>query len=63
MADAWIDVGTLMPRLNAFFAESRAEMSRFGSTVNQTFEAFRSRSDGILVSGSARMESRDRQPG
>lgn len=39
MAD-WIDVGALTPALNTFFAENRSEISRFGNTVNQTFEAF-----------------------
>jgi hypothetical protein len=40
VADAWVDVGTLRGRLQAFFDNNRNDLSRFGSTVNQTFEAF-----------------------
>lgn len=40
MADAWVDVAQLKTRLRAFFDANRSDLSRFGSTVNQTFEAF-----------------------
>lgn len=40
MSDAWIDVPKLKSRLEEFFDENRGDLSKFGSTVNQTFEAF-----------------------
>lgn len=40
MGDAWVDVGTLRAKLQTFFDNNRNDLSRFGSTVNQTFEAF-----------------------
>jgi hypothetical protein len=40
MADAWIDVGRLTPQLSDFFDQNRGELSRFGTTINQTFEAY-----------------------
>jgi len=40
VADAWIDVAELKQRLSSFFDSNHREFSRFGSTVNQTFEAF-----------------------
>jgi hypothetical protein len=40
VADAWVDVGTLKAQLQTFFDANRNDLSRFGSTVNQTFEAF-----------------------
>lgn len=40
MPDAWVEVPELKARLVAFFAQQRDEISNFGSTVNQTFEAF-----------------------
>lgn len=36
----WIDIGSLKKDLSDFFDEQRKEFSLFGSTVNQTFEAF-----------------------
>jgi hypothetical protein len=36
----WIDTGSLRRDLGKFFSESRKELGIFGSTVNQTFEAF-----------------------
>lgn len=36
----WIDTSKLRDDLNSFFGEKRGELSKFGSTVNQTFEAF-----------------------
>lgn len=40
MPDAWINVGELTPRLNEFFTNNRSDLTRFGSTINQTFEAY-----------------------
>ena len=40
MADTWVEVGELKRRLEKFFRTSTKELNRFGSTVNQTFEAF-----------------------
>jgi len=40
MAEAWIDVAATKRRLATFFRLSREDFSRFGSTVNQVFEAF-----------------------
>ena len=40
MADAWIEVPELKKRLGEFFAQNKQEFSRFGTTVNQAFEAF-----------------------
>lgn len=36
----WIDIGSLKTDLGAFFEEQKKELNIFGSTVNQTFEAF-----------------------
>jgi hypothetical protein len=40
MAEAWIDVSALKPRLASFFGSDRHDLLLFGSTVNQVFEAF-----------------------
>jgi hypothetical protein len=37
---AWVDQEALKLRLSNFFAQNRDSLSSFGSTVNQTFEAF-----------------------
>jgi len=36
----WIDIGTLKDDLGDFFEDRRKDLNLFGSTVNQTFEAF-----------------------
>lgn len=36
----WIDIVSLRKDLTSFFSSSRKDLSLFGSTVNQTFEAF-----------------------
>lgn len=40
MSDAWVNQEALKLKLGEFFAENRDSLSTFGSTVNQTFEAF-----------------------
>jgi hypothetical protein len=40
MTDAWIEVAELKSRLSTFFQANKSELSKFGNTVNQTFEAF-----------------------
>lgn len=40
MGDTWVEVPELKRRLQTFFIEQKREFNRFGSTVNQTFEAF-----------------------
>jgi hypothetical protein len=40
MANPWIEKGEIQSRLASFFAENRTDLQDFGSTVNQTFEAF-----------------------
>lgn len=40
MEKTWVDVRLLKERLKQFFASETKELSRFGRTVNQTFEAF-----------------------
>ena len=40
MAETWVAVAELKNRLHAFFGQQKKELNRFGSTVNQTFEAF-----------------------
>jgi hypothetical protein len=40
MANVWVEQGALKAGLAKFFAAERAELTAFGSTVNQTFEAF-----------------------
>ena len=40
MGDAWIELDKVRLGLGAFFAEQRSEFTSFGTTVNQTFEAF-----------------------
>jgi hypothetical protein len=40
VSDAWVEVAELKARLVTFFAQQRDEIGNFGSTVNQTFEAF-----------------------
>jgi hypothetical protein len=40
MAKDWIDVDKIKVDLDNFFSTSSADLSKFGSTVNQTFEAF-----------------------
>ncbi len=36
----WIDTARLREDLSSFFSEKRTDLTAFGSTVNQTFEAF-----------------------
>jgi hypothetical protein len=40
MAEAWINVSALKPKLASFFGARRNDLGLFGSTVNQVFEAF-----------------------
>jgi hypothetical protein len=40
MAKDWIDVDKIKLDLSSFFKTSRTDFSKFGSTVNQVFEAF-----------------------
>jgi len=40
MAKDWIDVDKIKTDLSRFFDSHRSDLSRFGSTVNQVFEAF-----------------------
>lgn len=40
MTNEWIDVELIKRRLGGFFQEKKTELNLFGSTVNQTFEAF-----------------------
>lgn len=40
MSGAWVNQELLKSRLSEFFAQNRDSLSAFGSTVNQTFEAF-----------------------
>jgi hypothetical protein len=40
MANPWIEIGKVQTRLTKFFSENKSEIQDFGSTVNQTFEAF-----------------------
>jgi hypothetical protein len=40
MANPWIEKGKLQSRLAKFFTENKSDIQQFGSTVNQTFEAF-----------------------
>jgi hypothetical protein len=40
VSGAWVDQEALKVRLNEFFDKNRDSLSAFGSTVNQTFEAF-----------------------
>jgi len=40
MANPWIETGKVQTQLAKFFSENKAEIQNFGSTVNQTFEAF-----------------------
>lgn len=40
MASPWIDRDRLSKNLSTFFTHNRASVNQFGSTVNQTFEAF-----------------------
>ncbi len=37
---AWIDAAAIRAALAGFFSERKGEVGKFGSTVNQTFEAF-----------------------
>lgn len=39
-AQAWVDIAALRTRLDTFFGQRKRDINRFGSTVNQTFEAF-----------------------
>jgi hypothetical protein len=36
----WVDVSKLRSQLDTFFGHKKRDINRFGSTVNQTFEAF-----------------------
>jgi hypothetical protein len=40
MADPYIDINLLKANLATFFEERKDDLARFGSTVNQTFEAY-----------------------
>jgi len=40
VSGAWVDQEALKLRLTEFFSQNRDSLSAFGSTVNQTFEAF-----------------------
>lgn len=40
MAEKWIDLKTTRNQLASFFSEKQVKVASFGSTVNQTFEAF-----------------------
>lgn len=40
MANFWIDKAEVQSQLSNFFTQNRGEIADFGSTVNQTFEAF-----------------------
>lgn len=40
MPETWIDIDRTRRELASFFGQSHDEVVRFGSTVNQTFEAF-----------------------
>ena len=40
MTNPWIETGKIQTRLAKFFSENKADIQHFGSTVNQTFEAF-----------------------
>lgn len=40
MPEAWVEVAELKARRTTFFAQEKDEISQFGSTVNQAFEAF-----------------------
>lgn len=40
MAKTWIDTTAIKRDLSSFFQLKRTDLSRFGQTVNQTFEAF-----------------------
>lgn len=40
MAAPWVEVEQVKEQLSSFFASNHAEVAAFGSTVNQTFEAF-----------------------
>lgn len=40
MSKPWIEMGEIQLRLAKFFSENKTDIQDFGSTVNQTFEAF-----------------------
>lgn len=40
MANPWIEQGEIQTKLANFFSENKSDLRGFGSTVNQTFEAF-----------------------
>jgi hypothetical protein len=40
MTDEWIDATAIKARLSTFFEQKRRDLTRFGSTINQTFEAY-----------------------
>lgn len=40
MANPWIETGEIQTQLASFFLQSKGDLQEFGSTVNQTFEAF-----------------------
>jgi hypothetical protein len=40
MANPWIEKSEIQSRLSRFFSENKGDLQEFGSTVNQTFEAF-----------------------
>jgi hypothetical protein len=52
MPEEWIDPEGIARQLREFFFEEKAELSRFGSTVNQVFEAY------VFASTAARYRSR-----
>jgi len=40
MTNLWIDISSVRQRIGEFFIANKSDITQFGSTVNQTFEAF-----------------------
>src|SRR6266498_3897521 len=40
MSKHWIDRDAVRKQLSSFFSDNRDDVNKFGTTVNQTFEAF-----------------------
>jgi hypothetical protein len=40
MTKQWIDTSSIRQKVGDFFSENKSDITQFGSTVNQTFEAF-----------------------
>ena len=40
MAKLWINTSSIRQQIGGFFIANKSDMTQFGSTVNQTFEAF-----------------------